>query len=1089
MPRIPKSNQQLLDALTVKATAVEKILQKTQTKAHVEKQKEDELSAEQEALRFYRRKKLINANAYKREKARLIAKQDTASYNREQALAKLKQESKKMKDIQTKQKTTFETIIEDQFRAKQNFRLPVHHKFIGFQDILKTIAKQKGQWVLTSSNGYYYTLSDTTRHRLNQYLRGAEVTGGYTVMSHSDEEFIDTFSLTEYYDFEYVENKHKNKTKNGAFFKYLNMTKFNFSRYGIFKKIDANNYNETCLVVALRNGGLSEEKLEQVKIMVKNRNIPNKDIKAIAELIKCKIIIKNENNRHPQTFGKEYEETYHIGNLDDHFFIIDKTDVTSYCLENYEYVNDKDKCNHIYKIQNGYAKRDASRCIDSYDLIKILLASKDKLLRPITMDDQLIATTQFYDKVSDEILSLEYDEDKCIRPVNKPLVVKGEGEKPFYKNVFFDFETYKKEVDGKQIHVPYLCRTFDGRKHRVFIGTNCGLSMLCSLKQDTRLIAHNATYDYRFIIQYMNGIEEMSRGNRLISCSAVFNGYKIQVKDSFHLISSALSKFPSMFKIDNVVKEVMPYDLYSEANIEKRNVPINEALLYIKLEDVEQFNNNLDRWGCRRDDDTFDIIEYSSQYCAIDCEILCKGYNTFREWIVKYLNIDIDDVLTSASLAHKYFINQDCYEGVNELGGVPQLFIQGCVVGGRTMVSNNEKKMVEAKINDFDAVSLYPSAMYRMDGFLKGDPKVLDLTDYDEEINDYDKIKDYDGYFVDIVIKSVGINRDFSLMSYKNQEGVRIFTNDMVGKTIRVDKYTLEDLIQFQQITFDVVRGYYFDEGFNTKIKDTILFLFNERLRLKKEGNPAEQIFKLIMNSGYGKSIMKPVETECRIFDDNDKFQVYLSKNYNWITSFVKFGTKVKVNTVKTLIDHYNIAQVGVCILSMSKRIMNEVMCLAEDINCEIYYQDTDSMHLQDCDIQKLSDAFSAKYGRNLIGKGLGQFHSDFDLKGCKDVYATKSIFLGKKCYIDQLVGTDEKTGEQKTGFHIRMKGIPNKAIYHTCKIEGYASPYQMYEKLFDGEEITFDLTCNNTKPVFKFDKNYIVHTIMSGDFDRRISF
>ena len=30
----------------------------------------------------------------------------------------------------------------------------------------------------------------------------------------------------------------------------------------------------------------------------------------------------------------------------------------------------------------------------------------------------------------------------------------------------------------------------------------------------------------------------------------------------------------------------------------------------------------------------------------------------------------------------------------------------------------------------------------------------------------------------------------------------------------------------------------------------------------------------------------------------------------------------------------------------MSKRIMNEVMCLAEDLGLNIYYQDTDSMHI-----------------------------------------------------------------------------------------------------------------------------------------------
>lgn len=1076
MPRTP---EQLLAFLTKKANAVEVTALKAQANERRAELKEIDVQVELDALRYYRRHKMIDARSFKTEKKKLVVKQQSTNDKRLNALDKLKDSNKKLTSIRGQQKTTFETIIEKQFRSNDTVRINLKNDFMTDQDVLRAIVKQPGQWTV-KVNGKYFTLNDKTKLRLKDIIKNATVVGGYSVegATPSDAEFIEEYEELSYIDLERVQKKHKNWLGSGAFFKYLNLTKFKLDRYGIFKTIKAENYNDTCLIDALRAGGLSDEKLELVKQVVKNRNVPHKDLKQIAHLIKCKLFIRNDNYDHPQTYGKEYEETFNIGSLDGHFFLIEKTEITRYSLEHYDEVKDMNKCNMIYKFKNGYAIRCASRYIDSYDVIKILLANKDKLLRPITMDDQLIATTQFYDKVSDEILSLEYDAERSIRPVVKP---KNENfDKPKYKNVFFDFETYKKEIDGKQIHVPYLCRTYDGSKSRVFIGENCGLSMLCSLNQNTRLIAHNASYDYRFIIQYLIGIEEMSRGTKLISCSATFNGFKIQIKDSLHLISSALAKFPDMFKIENVVKEIMPYDLYSEENVKKRFVPINEALLYIKLEEQEQFFKNLDRWGCRKDD-LFDIIEYSSRYCAIDCEILYKGYNTFRDWIWKYLCIDIDDVLTSASLAHKYFIKKGCYEGVNELGGVPQLFIQGCVVGGRTMVSNNEKKMVEAKINDFDAVSLYPSAMFRMDGFLKGVPKVLQTTNYDE-------IKGYDGYFVDIVIKSVGIHRNFSLMSFKNEDGVRMFCNDMIGKTIRVDKYTLEDMIQFQQITFDIVRGYYFDDGFNTKIKDTILFLFNERLRLKKEENPAEQIFKLIMNSGYGKSIMKPVESETRFFDDDEKFQVYLSRNYNWISSFVKFGTKVKVSTVKTLIDHYNIAQVGVCILSMSKRIMNEVMCLAEDIGCDIYYQDTDSMHLQDCDIKKLSDAFSAKYGRKLIGKGLGQFHSDFELEGCKDVYATKSIFLGKKCYIDELKGTDEN-GQEKTGFHIRMKGIPNKCIFHTCTQLGYENPYDLYQDLYNGKKITFDLTCNNTKPVFKFDNNYSIHTVTAGDFDRTIGF
>ena len=58
---------------------------------------------------------------------------------------------------------------------------------------------------------------------------------------------------------------------------------------------------------------------------------------------------------------------------------------------------------------------------------------------------------------------------------------------------------------------------------------------------------------------------------------------------------------------------------------------------------------------------------------------------------------------------------------------------------------------------------------------------------------------------------------------------------------------------------------------------------------------------------------------------------------------------------------------------------MNEVMCLAEDLNIKIYYQDTDSMHIEKDKLELLNNKFKLIYGRDLIGKNLGQFHNDFD--------------------------------------------------------------------------------------------------------------
>jgi len=1002
-------------------------------------------------------------------------KQAKADRKERRKQEELRKKEAKRQRLETAYTTQIKFNMEN--RISKTYELKTASKYFGddadtklFELIVKN--SDNGMWVV-QVNDQYYNINDDTRSKLVESIRKAlareeantESDGRVTT------EIIRADSIT----VTAIEPKYKYKKRGKKFFKYHNKTKIDLSRYGIWTETVVSNYDDTCLVVALRNGGLSIKKQEILKRMIKNRCVPLCDLPKICDALEIQIKLKTDDVAHDnrRVYGKQYEELYHIGGLLDHFFIIEQVPYTSYSIKNYNELKDLPDFNKIYKKTNTSYARDASRYIDSYDIIKLMLQDVNTFFTEITMEDKFIASTQFYDKISDEITHLDYNQEKCVRPVK---TVKA-NESVKFQNVFFDFET---NPNGE--HKPYLCRTYDGASSREFIGEDCGLKMLFSLKKHTRLIAHNATYDFRFLIQYLRQVSELARGNKLISAKGRFNDYDIQIKDSYHLITMPLRNFPKVFGIENTIKEVMPYTLYTDDNILKRHIPIKTALDILPKDEHEQFLNNIKRWNLQQDD-SYDIIKYSSYYCEIDCKILYQGYTTFRKWIKETFKLDIDNILTGASLAHQYFVNEGCYDGVNELGGVPQYFIQGCVVGGRVMCAENQKIRLNDIVNDFDAVSLYPSAMFRMDGFLKGVPKVIENLDYNW-------IKEQDGYFIDIVISSVGIHRKFPLMSYKNANGVREFTNDMVGRTIRVDKYTLEDIIKFQNITFDVVRGYYFNEGYNTKVRDVIMTIFNKRLEAKKVKNPVEMVYKLIMNSGYGKSIMKPVETESRFFDtyngDHD-FQVYLTRNYNWITSFVKFGNKIKVNTVKTLIDHFNIAQVGVCILSNSKRIMNEVMCLAEDNKIDLYYQDTDSMHLKNEHIPMLSSIFKKTYGRELIGKGLGQFHSDFDLPGCTDVVATKSIFLGKKCYIDKLEGVNAK-GEKENGFHIRMKGIPEKCIHYVVeKSSKYNDVMDLYEDLYNGNEVVFDLTNGGSKANFKFNKNYTINTLSM--FKRSVKF
>jgi len=175
---------------------------------------------------------------------------------------------------------------------------------------------------------------------------------------------------------------------------------------------------------------------------------------------------------------------------------------------------------------------------------------------------------------------------------------------------------------------------------------------------------------------------------------------------------------------------------------------------------------------------------------------------------------------------------------------------------------------------------------------------------------------------------------------------------------------------------------------------------------------------------------------------------------------------------------------------------MNEVICLAEDIGINIYYQDTDSMHLPEADVPRLEKAFFEKYGRELRGKQLGQFHPDFDFEdGYKDVHSVELIALGKKAYLDVLEATHKETGEVKQSLHIRMKGVPSKCIEHMAAPdnrrwddpERIRKVREVYLKLLHGEEQEFDLTMGGIKACFDSCRDF---TVRSRDkFTRHIKF
>ena len=241
-------------------------------------------------------------------------------------------------------------------------------------------------------------------------------------------------------------------------------------------------------------------------------------------------------------------------------------------------------------------------------------------------------------------------------------------------------------------------------------------------------------------------------------------------------------------------------------------------------------------------------------------------------------------------------------------------------------------------------------------------------------------------------------------------------------------------------------------------------------------------VIKLLMNSMYGKTIIKPAETNTIVKDDKVDFEKYVYYNYNCIDSVIGVsGTYSLKRKVKTSLSHYKYVNCGAEMLSMSKRIMYKVFSCADDCGVKFYYQDTDSIHLNYDDVDKVVKGYKEKYGLQLVGENLGDFHVDFpDIeKGYGEVYDIESLSVCKKGYFDHL-GSTSKEGKIINGGLSRMKAIPTSCIEYHAKVNNI-SVLELYSQLFDGVSIELDLTNGNNKFVFRNNKDHTVKYLYEG--------
>lgn len=924
------------------------------------------------------------------------------------------------------------------------------------------------------------------------------------------------------------------KDNGGHFFEYLNNSpqydRVNeyFIRLQIFDKLSIDNktqreeLNDCCLIYALKQSGLfTEDKLNLMRLRIRTRYLSYKTLKELCDMFDFKIdkhMIDREaksNQTRNEIIGPDNASiTVSLCQFHEHYFINEQTPFTKDYIKNIE-TAPADAFNKIRDRGRWYNTTKQHKFITSGDLVEEWF--KQGRFTPITFATASILKTVLYDNVKDEDYPLDIsDEKSClqlIQPKEKTLKSEKNDNKITEVPKSFWYSDFEADTSG-EIHKPYMnvLQSADGKISKTFKGVNCAKEFLEYLPDGAVCYFHNLAYDWCMFMRHAHKVQKViKKGSKVYQAKIIYRGKKLTFKDSFPIFMCKLSVLPKSFRLKDIKKELFPYKYYTlerlQTNVgEISNCGDKEDKKWTE-EDYKTFNENIDSIeGCRISENNFDMYKYAEFYCKQDVRILREAFEKLCDGFKNEFNIDVKNILTTPALANEFF-NQNVYypnKNLYYLGGHVRDFVSRAVYGGRCMCAYNKKWHSTKDIYDYDAVSLYPSAMRRL-WTVEGKPEVLNVPDTSIIFNSMpDYLKPYNtkngtGAFV-IEIKIVKVNKHYAfplirqtvevirekerynkkgiLKKYKVKSQENINDDNITNPiTMVVDNIALEDLIEFQQIEFQVIKGYVWNGNRDYRIQDTIQRVFDSRLKYKDEKNPLEQLYKLIMNSSYGKTIQKPVEDDLKFVskwrknDQPSEYERFIQKNYNKIVDIININEDEAVIKVKKQIDkHFNFSLLGVQVLSMSKRIMNEVMCLGFDIGCHIYYQDTDSIHIEADDLPKLEAAFEEKYKRPLRGKALGQFHSDFPNINNHDEIpkSIEAYFIMKKVYIDKL---QDSTGD--IDYMIRGKGLTKQSIVHAGEQKG--GLMELYKSLYDGNEESFDLTIG--QPSFSMNKDFSVST------------
>ena len=454
----------------------------------------------------------------------------------------------------------------------------------------------------------------------------------------------------------------KYQFRGGAFFPYVSTINIDLSAYQIFPDIKAKNYKHNCFVYACIQSGLfSKTEIEYMCGLIITRRIPKKDLKKIAQELRVNIIIRtideSRDSRHQmlcdcdtrKILKETFDRTIELYLYKDHYLLNKPLPITPFFIKNYE------------EIQKAYPEM---KLADQQRLIRIGKTKPtftDEKTNPIKIlrtmfecnrfrhinkgENEIIKTNEYENKNLEDYEDLDYDEKLCAQ-----AIIDSKKPKVFDHIYYADFES----DTSVNPHKAYMCCMVwleeEEMKHKSFIGNNCALEFLEYLPTNSLIYFHNLKYDASFFMnlkanEWNVKITERSGNILQLQFTNIYSKKFLVFRNSYSLIPSALKSFASMFKLP-IEKDVCPYGVYTQANIQKKWIPIKECFDDISYrcrknggdpdKSKKDFKENilkLTKEGhvvCGKDEKgtlLIDIITYSEYYCIKDCEVLGSFQN------------------------------------------------------------------------------------------------------------------------------------------------------------------------------------------------------------------------------------------------------------------------------------------------------------------------------------------------------------------------------------------------------------------------------------------------------------------------------